>query len=585
VTQNVLKEQLVRSLHQIAEDLDDDRQSPACFELCVCYSSDFGISRAGIVDDRESQRTALNWLYKAAKNGGHEWARLAVKPVFDAFEQQIPNDLPVTEWLKQAVQTGSLLALDILGQIDPSLKVANTKLHKQRFCGRSEAPFESFHPSDGEFPTMEKRINKDGDTILHYAAATGQTDLLQEILGQLLDPAAVNCTNYIGETALLQAARTGCLATVNLLVQHNADGMLINNFRESPLHFLNHFDDNDVGSALQSLVRAGAHNRFHTVATDSSANCIHSPWPKGGGTPAHRAMLGGNLVALEALLDFEEQASEIRTTDAGGLGLLLAYAMKLRHVHIIEYLICRTKELQGRFEKFVRIWDNGRLLDHWELGILGAASVNPSCGFNWPEKFARIICFGRGYQAVLRKAFELLASSHWAREPDMYEKYAKMAIQFGRRDASLLMTMRAFFSPFTTGTMPEPSQTALGEGSANKCYSRGNTNVFGSKGEARPDRPLDTAADRSADGNDGGSLLYGIAKEAIFCDEREIFADLILFEANIEMYQSGDHGSALLSFEAESASTAVVVKSMLQENYLSHMFNISRAPVKDLPLA
>ena len=264
--------------------------------------------------------------------------------------------------------------------------------------------------------------------------------------------------NYAGETALVQAARAGHTKLVQSLIRHGADGSIINDLREGPLHFLTQFDDEDVAQVARDLGRCGASAHLQTVARGSSCGNHQSTRVSGGGTPAHRAVLAGSLSALKALFDLEDQllstGTAMPTTGQGMLRRLLAYAFKLHHVEIVKLLIERIDTPKSIPE--VNIWDNGRLLNLRELAIRGTVSVNPACGFNWPERFARMMRFGRDYTSVLCDCLELLDQSCGILSWEKALEYGFLAISLGRRDVVPFLASRVL-SGEPEPNPPEPN--------------------------------------------------------------------------------------------------------------------------------
>ena len=79
-------------------------------------------------------------------------------------------------------------------------------------------------------------IAKNGDTILHYAAFGGNTDLLYYIM--FVSPLRrdiINCKNLHGETPLFEAVKGNNIEAVKVFIMHGADANHKNENNETPL--------------------------------------------------------------------------------------------------------------------------------------------------------------------------------------------------------------------------------------------------------------------------------------------------------------------------------------------------------------
>ncbi len=305
---NALKEQVVEALRTVALDMHDIRHAAASFELCVCYASEFGLYKDGDIDEERSRRKDLEYL--AAAKEGDEWARLALVPVFGAFGTEIPAHMPVLDWLEEAVGRGSAMALDQMRHLHKDRYDSARGLFRE-YCGNEIAKVDHHVVYSLESFGHEHilaRLNPHGDTIVHFAAATGDVGLLEDLLRRSPEKSpALNCQNDSGNTPLLQAARARQARVVNFLARTGADGSILNMNKESMLHFFTRFEDEAVWEVAQDLALTGAHSHLQTASQTSSGENRWSVIPSSAGLPADHAPLSGgfyiaNSISLSGLI-------------------------------------------------------------------------------------------------------------------------------------------------------------------------------------------------------------------------------------------------------------------------------------------
>ena len=86
-----------------------------------------------------------------------------------------------------------------------------------------------------------KAVDKDGDTLLHFACMKElDHGLHDKTLEFLLSSSSVSslkdCQNARGDTPLMVATRCGFVSRVKLLLKHKADASIANEKNELPLH-------------------------------------------------------------------------------------------------------------------------------------------------------------------------------------------------------------------------------------------------------------------------------------------------------------------------------------------------------------
>ena len=373
----------------------------------------------------------LEVLIRSAIAGDH-WARLAVQPIFASVGHTYSPDLPLISWLQDLVAQGSSAAFTQLERLDPAAALVSLRLYQTTFGGTSTQRFTSLVVDINAVPSPDKPLNVHGDTILHYAASTGNLAILKKSLGQGEQTPSVNNRNIFGETPLLQAARAGQTKSVQFLVNHGADAAFLNGFNESALHFITEFGDSDVGKVANALTRAGGLVHLQQVSVDSTCNRFLRLYPTGPGTPIQRVVLAGKAKALKVLFDLEANSDlkDLQTTRAL-LCHMLAYAVKLRYIEVMYTLLVRLSRF--RLPKNFRIYDNGQLRSLGELWVFGNVAVNPSSGFDWPERFSRLMNFGPRFREVLDVSFHLLSVNRLLAND--CRVLLKIAVQKSRRDA------------------------------------------------------------------------------------------------------------------------------------------------------
>ena len=432
---NRVKDQTLRNLHRLAENVDDCRHGDVCWELTVCYCSEFGLPIENTQGEQHLTSHALHYLRQSAESGDHR-ARLAILPIFEALGQQVPyGTTPVIEWLQELADEECQMAQAQLNRLAYD--------SRRKMKGRQFSKIVSSMYNDQN--SGEVALDSKGESTLHIAASCGDLQSIASFFRQHPDPSEINRQNHYGDTPLLQAMRAGHVHLIEPLVSHRADGQILNHAREGPLHFLAYLEDPvQAQNALDSLMRAGAWRHLQTPALSSTHKAMYSLTPTGPGTPALRAVLAGNTHALQILLSFEAGATQsgLRTSNAM-LRQLLAHAVKLRHVDIMEVLLARIEPSDQGHQ--IEIWNNGRRMTIEELWIHGFVSTNETCGYDWPEKFSRIISFGPLHQTVLKDSYDLLCRHGYFKRD--HHAYMRLAIRNSRRDSVTCLATTILTSP------------------------------------------------------------------------------------------------------------------------------------------
>ena len=96
------------------------------------------------------------------------------------------------------------------------------------------------------------RVNKDGWTPLHYAAASGNNKIVQMLLDK---DAFVNAVSPNATTPIMMAARGGHIYTVKLLHDNDADITLKNQRGYSAIDFANENKNTDIAKGLEYRIK------------------------------------------------------------------------------------------------------------------------------------------------------------------------------------------------------------------------------------------------------------------------------------------------------------------------------------------
>ncbi|KAI4175679.1 MAG: hypothetical protein LQ346_008036 [Caloplaca aetnensis] len=122
-------------------------------------------------------------------------------------------------------------------------------------------------------PLSEVKVNKRGDSILHFVAMCGMwRELKSLILDHKMD---VNLQNPLGETPLLSACRAGHGGIVALCLKtFNADASIAAHNGETPLHWLMHFEHDSIEPIVKDMIDRGAN-----IDAASRERISHSYYP------------------------------------------------------------------------------------------------------------------------------------------------------------------------------------------------------------------------------------------------------------------------------------------------------------------
>jgi hypothetical protein len=436
-----VKDQVVRSLHWLAECYNDSRRAAACFELAVCYASGFGTDATGEKGYALRGKNAMKWAAESAR-AGDERARLSLYPLAKTFAIDFPQEIALDQWLVELAEKGSSTALR-------QLRCRNARLYDEALCCFRSLYFLDddnlatvFQCSIEESTVLDKGLNDRGDTFMHYWATTGNIDNFRGIPEACYSTTNFNAVNNFGETPLLCAVRAGHHEITQFLAARDCSAKISNYLQENPLHFVSSINDQEVAMITRLLVDAGA--RINERASGSSYPSRQDTFPLVGGSPVMRAVMTNNPMAAMALLHLEDELiSNGRlppqfATRGSRLRNLLAYAVRLHHTSVLRVLERRFQEDDVACIDDIKFWDNGKLTSLPAFCVRGGVSINPASGEDWPEKFWRIMRSDGAPEAALDDCLELL--NKWGVDLQEHECGGEsnallLATRLGRRDA------------------------------------------------------------------------------------------------------------------------------------------------------
>ena len=214
---------------------------------------------------------------ESAARQGDIRARAVLVRLHQACREKLPPDVPVLEWLQEATAAGSRIASDDLRKLDPDRHIKAIEKFRNKWNGLIARRYVNqsvvedlasfFHIHDQlkfaeaftKFQTKENEsiddVNYKGWNFLHYASKFGHLAMLEHLL-------ALGCNvdhqNFIGETALLCACRSGRSRAASILLQKGARADIYDKIGSTPLHYLIYMDEEDAENVAGWLLANGA---------------------------------------------------------------------------------------------------------------------------------------------------------------------------------------------------------------------------------------------------------------------------------------------------------------------------------------
>lgn len=218
-------------------------------------------------------QAALKHVAHSAYHGEHN-AQAYLYRLSVACDVPIPPFFPLVQFLKHHAQLGSRMALRDLNDVDPVIAAevyhrsrsgyggvgANwyfpeNMLHNYTQPKLANLDFLLAQASTAE-DVYELKINRRGDSLLHFAASSGFKTSVVALIENL--GVNVNFVNECGETALLCACRAAHYNIIDFLLSKDADPSIQAKNGESALHWLISLNDTHGITMGQRFLDAGA---------------------------------------------------------------------------------------------------------------------------------------------------------------------------------------------------------------------------------------------------------------------------------------------------------------------------------------
>lgn len=223
---------------------------------------------------RSDPNEALRTLQQAATLG-HHVSRALMYRIWQACRPD--EDNPGLPYLEGYAQAGARAALEDIEKALPRSTMesirrwvrnagcgvgANWLSTPEMLEGRSQIEWIQDdwlmkRARDATTPLSDIKVNKRGDSILHFASMCG---MWKEFKSLILDyNMDINLRNPHGETPLLCGCRAGHGAIViYCLTVFNADASIAAYNGETPLHWLIHFGDESIEPIVKDMIKRGA---------------------------------------------------------------------------------------------------------------------------------------------------------------------------------------------------------------------------------------------------------------------------------------------------------------------------------------
>ncbi|KFZ11278.1 hypothetical protein V502_07640 [Pseudogymnoascus sp. VKM F-4520 (FW-2644)] len=266
---SLLSWQIVKSLEPPVQRLVLDSipgiDGPQIFCLAALVMNGYGIEP----DAQVALKHVAHAAYHDEPNAQAYLYRLSI-----ACGIPIPPFFPLVQFLKDHAQLGSRMALQDLSDVDPVIAAEVRHRSRSGYGGVGADwyfPGNMFH--DYTQPKLAKlnfllaqastaedvyqlKINRRGDSLLHFAASSGFKDSVVALIQDL--GVDVNFVNECGETALLCACRAAHYGIIDFLLNNDANPSMQAKNGESALHWLISLDDTRGIAVGQRLLDAGA---------------------------------------------------------------------------------------------------------------------------------------------------------------------------------------------------------------------------------------------------------------------------------------------------------------------------------------
>ncbi|PVH84287.1 ankyrin [Cadophora sp. DSE1049] len=187
------------------------------------------------------------------------------------------------------------------------------------------------------------------DVVRHMAASCGYPRAVEALLDNF-PSLTVDQLNDVGETPLLSACRSGHRDVVESLLSRGADPKITTSSKESPLHWLISFEEDEAQTVGQALISAGA-----DVKSLTTKQINYSAFPSGididnlpPGTPLTWAVHHDRPDIIKFLLS-QPESVQLCVIKAPNNPTPLEWAAQYHHRHCLEAMIDAMKAQRFNF--------------------------------------------------------------------------------------------------------------------------------------------------------------------------------------------------------------------------------------------
>ncbi|KAG4441060.1 hypothetical protein IFR05_003468 [Cadophora sp. M221] len=335
--------------------------TPECFVLASFYMNAYGTQS----NLQEARRLILH----AAANG-HQVAQANAWRIARVTGSELATSTSPQQILERQAFNGSRGALQDLAIIAPERAVEVKRIIKAGLAGVGASFWGddllhgyTFGPWINTFRNTtvlvenmrnlreiaDYKVNRRGDRILHMAASCGHLRAVEALLDNF-PSLTEDQLNDVGETPLLSACRSGHRDVVELLLSRGADPTIATSSKESPLHWLISFDEDEAHAVGQDLISAGADSKSLTTK-----ELNYSAFPSGidfdnlpPGTPLTWAVHHNRPDIIKFLLSQPDSVT-LCVIKAPNNPTPLEWAAQYHHRHCLEAMIVAMKAQRFNF--------------------------------------------------------------------------------------------------------------------------------------------------------------------------------------------------------------------------------------------
>lgn len=335
--------------------------TPECFVLAAFYMNALGTQQ----NLQEARRLILH-----AATNGHRVAQANAWRVARVIGPELGASIPPKQILERLAFNGSRGALQDLAIIAPERVTEVKRIIKAGLAGvgasfwgddllhgHTHGPWvNTFRNTTVLVENMknlgeiaEYKVNRRGDRILHMAAGCGYPQAVEALLDNF-PSLTVDQLNDVGETPLLSACRSGHRNVVESLLSRGADPTMSTSSKESPLHWLISFDEDEVHAVGQALISAGA-----DIKSLTTKQINYSAFPSGidfdnlpPGTPLTWAVHHDRPDIVKFVLSQPESVG-LCVIKAPSNPTPLEWAAQYHHRHCLEVMIDAMKAHRFNF--------------------------------------------------------------------------------------------------------------------------------------------------------------------------------------------------------------------------------------------